>query len=214
MDARAPVEQLWWLEEDEPGAEPPPALALDERRMHVRAYHCWTGLLRGRAYPSAADLQAMPVELAPHSVLLDFSAGPADPRLVSIGERLRSECADGPPPRSVADVPSRSLLSRLTDHYLQIIANRAPIGFEAEFVSRRGFNTLYRGILMPLSSDDVAIDHIFGVINWKELADDDTVADLAAQVDRALTEAAGPAGTPTPWALAGEDAAMRRRPRA
>jgi hypothetical protein len=36
-------------------------------------------------------------------------------------------------------VPSRSLLSRLTDHYLQIIANSAPIGFEAEFVGQRGY---------------------------------------------------------------------------
>jgi hypothetical protein len=43
-------------------------------------------------------------------------------------------------------VPSRSLLSRLTDHYLQIIANRAPIGSKAEFVSQRGVNTMYRGI--------------------------------------------------------------------
>ena len=44
--------------------------------------------------------------------------------------------------RTIADVPSRSLLSRLTDHYLQIIANRAPIGFEAEFVNQRSENDL------------------------------------------------------------------------
>ena len=35
--------------------------------------------------------------------------------------------------RTISDVPSRSLLSRLTDHYMQIIANRSPVGFEAEF---------------------------------------------------------------------------------
>ena len=60
----------------------------------------------------------------------------------------------------VAEVPSRSLLSRLTDHYLQIIANRAPIGFEAEFVGTRGRTTMYRGILMPFSSNGDAIDFV------------------------------------------------------
>ena len=68
---------------------------------------------------------------------------------------------------------------------LQIIANCAPIGFEAEFVGQRGHNTLYRGILMPLSSDGEAIDFIYGVINWKEMADSAIVASLVDEVDRA-----------------------------
>jgi hypothetical protein len=50
---------------------------------------------------------------------------------------------------------------------MQIIANRAPIGFEAEFVNQRSENICYRGILMPFSSDGDAIDFIYGVINWK-----------------------------------------------
>ena len=79
-------------------------------------------------------------------------------------------------------------MSRLTDHYLQIIANRAPIGFEAEFVSQRGCSTMYRGILMPLSSDGDTIDFIYGVINWKELADADTTATLTAQLNGQLAD--------------------------
>ena len=93
---------------------------------------------------------------------------------------------------SIADVPARSLLSRLTDHHLQIIANRAPIGFEAEFVSQRGHNTLYRGILMPLSSDGEAIDFIYGVINWKEMADANTASVLATQVEAAVAASPSP----------------------
>ena len=68
-------------------------------------------------------------------------------------------------------MPSRSLLSRLTDHYMQIIANRAPVGFEAEFVNQRGRSICYRGILMPFSSDGDTIDFIYGVINWKDLGE-------------------------------------------
>jgi hypothetical protein len=85
-------------------------------------------------------------------------------------------------------VPNRSVLSRLTDHYLEVIANRAPIGFEAEFVNRRGNNTMYRGILMPLSTDGETIDNVYGVINWKEVADPETTAALVVEVNRALAQ--------------------------
>jgi hypothetical protein len=87
---------------------------------------------------------------------------------------------------TLADVPPRSLLSRITDHYMQILANQAPIGFEAEFVNQRGSTILYRGILLPFSSDDETIDFIYGVINWKELADQRTSDELLLQVDQAL----------------------------
>src|SRR3546814_4574277 len=85
-----------------------------------------------------------------------------------------------------SDVCSSDLL---TDHYLQIIANRAPIGFEAEFVGTRGNSTRYRGILMPFSSDEDTIDFIYGVINWRELVDAETQKKLNAEVDASLRAA-------------------------
>ena len=155
----------------------------DERRMHVRAYNYWVSLLHGRAYPSIEDLNPeLIADFGAHSVLLDFSKGIEDPRIQFLGRTLREECGIDVGIDRIADVPSRSLLSRLTDHYLQIIANRAPIGFEAEFVSQRGHNTLYRGILMPFSSDEDTIDFIYGVINWKEMVDAETQAKLTAEV--------------------------------
>jgi hypothetical protein len=86
-----------------------------------------------------------------------------------LGAAIRDECGLDDDMRNISEVPSRSLLSRLTDHYMQIIANRAPIGFEAEFVNQREANICYRGILMPFSSDGEAIDFIYGVINWKQV---------------------------------------------
>uniref|UniRef100_UPI0025FC1C64 hypothetical protein n=1 Tax=Novosphingobium sp. Chol11 TaxID=1385763 RepID=UPI0025FC1C64 len=88
--------------------------------------------------------------------------------------------------KRLSDVPGRSLLSRITDHYLQIIANQAPIGFEAEFVNQRGRTILYRGILLPFSSDQQAIDYIYGVINWKELAGQQTTDALLLEIDKSL----------------------------
>ena len=187
---------------DEPVAsEPKIEIGTDERRMHVRAYNHWVSLLRGRAYPSIEDLDPANIaDFGPHAVLLDFSRGIEDPVIAYLGTALRTECDLDASVTLISQVPSRSLLSRLTDHYLQIIANRAPIGFEAEFVSQRGFNTMYRGILMPFSSDEDTIDFIYGVINWKELVDAETQATLDAEV-MAAVRAAPPRPAPAPvWA--------------
>jgi len=155
-------------------AEPParPDIGTDERRMHVRAYNHWVSLLEGRDYPSIEDLDPASItDFAPNSVLLDFTAGRDNPATSYIGTAIRAECDLGDDIRHIDQVPSRSLLSRLTDHYMQIIANRAPVGFEAEFVNQRGHNICYRGILMPFSSDGDTIDFIYGVINWKDIGD-------------------------------------------
>jgi hypothetical protein len=186
--------------EDDGGIEVPPEIGLDERRMHVRAYNYWVSLLDGRAYPSikALDPEALG-DFGPNSVLLDFSEGGDDPRVAWLGDALREECDLLGDVRRISEVPKRSLLSRLTDHYMQIIANKAPIGFEAEFVGQRGKNTMYRGILMPFSSTGEVIDFIYGVINWKEIADSATASAIAHQASTALAAASQPGASPV-WA--------------
>ena len=187
-----------------PGIDDAPSasdIGTDERRMHVRAYNHWVSLLRGRAYPSIEDLDPGNIaDFGPHSVLLDFTAGVDDPAIAFLGKALREETGHDASITNISQVPSRSLLSRLTDHYLQIIANRAPIGFEAEFVGIRGHNTMYRGILMPFSSNDDTIDFIYGVINWKELVDAEQQAELDAEVAAALRAAPKVQATAPVWA--------------
>jgi hypothetical protein len=58
---------------------------------------------------------------------------------------------------------------------------------------------MYRGILMPFSSDGDTIDFIYGVINWKEVADTGTLEQLAREVDRAVASAPSAATSPV-WA--------------
>src|SRR4051812_33690825 len=166
------------------------AIGTDERRLHVRAYNHWVSLLRGRDFPSIEDLEPEDVEdFSSNSVLLDFTCGRDDPAMPYLGAAIRDECGLDDDMRTISEVPSRSLLSRLTDHYMQIIANRAPVGFEAEFQNQRDENISYRGILMPFSSDGDTIDFIYGVINWKKVGEtgdeesayDPTSAPLAAE---------------------------------
>lgn len=159
----------------------------DERRMHLRAYAYWVHLLHGRAIPSIDDLNpGNCLDFGPRGVLLDFSRGVQHPAVRYIGAALGNECGVGPSITDIGQVPRQSLLSRLTDHYLQIIANRAPIGFEAEFVATHGRNTLYRGLLMPFSSDGAAIDFVYGVINWKTVADTGTQVKLDTELAAAF----------------------------
>lgn len=175
-------------DDDETGREPlPMAVGRAERRLQVRAYSLWTSLLGERRFPSlsAFDLDALS-DLAPYGVLIDFSAASADPAIGRIGSALAQECG---PPGTIArlsDAPAGSLLSRIADHYREILTRQAPVGFEAEFVNWRGATVLYRGILLPFSSDDATIDHVFGVINWKELADARVAEELQLEIAGAI----------------------------
>lgn len=175
--------------EDEIVRDVPDMIGQDERRMQVRAYNHWAGLLEDRNFPSIDDLDPTVLhDFGPYSVLLDFTAGVENPGISYLGDKLAVECGVTGDISELADVPARSLLSRITDHYMQILANQAPIGFEAEFVNQRGLAILYRGILLPYSSDDDTIDFIYGVINWKEIADQRTTDELMLEIDQALEE--------------------------
>jgi len=181
--------------------ETPPTVGSDERRMQVRAYNYWASLLGDRSLPSIEDLSPEHLEdFGPNSVLLDFSTGLDNPAVVYLGTALRRECELQGAIQFINDVPPRSLLSRLTDHYLQIIANAAPIGFEAGFVNQRGAEILYRGILMPFSSDGETIDFVFGVISWKEMASREVADELGREVDAALRSSAGSSPVAPIWA--------------
>lgn len=176
--------------EEDVAIEPPPLISGDERRMQVRAYNFWTSQLHDKNYPSIEELDPQSVDdFRDYSVLLDFTSGIENPSIEYLGEKLRIECGLEHGVTYLDQVPSRSLLSRITDHYLQIIANRAPIGFEAEFVNDRGLTIMYRGILLPYSSDDDTIDFIYGVINWKEAVSSELDAALQLEVQQALAAA-------------------------
>ena len=188
--------------EDEVASDLPPAsIGQDERRMQVRAYNFWAGLLDNRNYPSIEDLNPTNLEdFGPYSVLLDFSVGIEDPAVQFIGSELGKECGSEGEIKRLSDVPPRSLLSRITDHYLQILANQAPIGFEAEFVNLAGNTVLYRGILLPFSSDDDTIDFIYGVINWKEMASAAAADELLLEIDQALAQESSESENDSPLA--------------
>lgn len=147
-------------------------VAPQERRMQVRAYNFWASRLGSRAFPDAAGFDPADLpDFGPHGVLLDLGGGADRPAIAWLGSALVEEAGISSRIRALSDVPRPSLLARITDRHGEVLASRAPVGFEADFVNRHGVKMLYRGILLPFSRDCVTIDAIFGVINGKERAD-------------------------------------------
>jgi hypothetical protein len=185
LDADLPAYALF--DDEDAAIEPPPIISGDDRRMQVRALNFWTSQLHDKNFPSIEELEPSAIEdFRDYSVLLDFTSGIENPSIDYLGDKLRAECGLSADVTYLDEVPRHSLLSRITEHYRQIIANHAPIGFEAEFVNDRGNVLMYRGILLPYSTDDDTIDFIYGVINWKEIAPADISEPLQIEVEHAL----------------------------
>ena len=180
-----------FVDDDSATSNPPPSpVGQDERRMQVRAYNHWASLLGNKRFPLIEDLEPEFLgDFGPHSVLFDFSTGSATPTIQFIGDTLSKECGLYEAIEELNEVPEGSLLSQIADNYLKVLAEQAPTGFEAEFVNAKGATVLYRGILLPYSSDSDTIDFVYAVINWKEVADAGTADALMQQIDEALETA-------------------------
>jgi hypothetical protein len=172
----------------EPAFDAPPSFRdVDERRLQMRAYLHWCALRGGRAMPSAADLDVARLDgLGPFAVLIGLGSGRRRPWLRFVGGRLRGDAAVPGTDVPLTRVPAGTVLARLTERCDEVVTSRSPVRVEAEFTSARGRETLCRGMLMPLSSDGEAIDALFGVINWKEIAPAALTRRIAAELAEAL----------------------------
>ncbi|MBW7835145.1 MAG: hypothetical protein H3C28_00705 [Sphingomonadales bacterium] len=166
-----------------------------ERRLILAFYEQWSALAADRPYPALTDFTAaMLAPYKPFAVLIDLRGGRDQPILRAIGGRIAARLGENLVGQALERAPRHSLLSRVTDHYLEVLANRAPVAFEATFHEALGEDIPYRAILAPLSDDGENIDFILGVVNWK--VETDTAAqaiDLAADLTalRAAAKAAG-----------------------
>lgn len=139
-----------------------------EQRLQNRAYRFWLGQVTGDEIPAVEDLRPAELEeFGPLGVLVDLTLGAAHPAIAYLGERLAAECGVSPNIFLLEEVPKYSLLSNLTEHCLEVVARRAPLGFDADLAMPGELPILYRSILLPYSSDGTTIDFVFGVISWK-----------------------------------------------
>lgn len=139
-----------------------------EQRLQNRAYRHWLSQIDGDEIPAVEDLRPGELdEFGPVGVLVDLTLGAAHPAIVFLGERLAAECGVSPSIFLLGEVPKSSLLSNLTEHCLEVVARRAPLGYDADLAMPGELPILYRSILLPYSSDGATVDFVFGVISWK-----------------------------------------------
>lgn len=150
--------------------QPGPVLAGDDRRMQVRAYNHWLAAIVGEELPAIEDLHPESLgDLGAHGVVFDLTMGIDRPVIVHLGEKLAAECGGEAEPFTLGEVAKGTLLSQVTEHCLDVVSTRAPVGFDADFVDSHGASVLYRSILLPYSSDGQIVDFVFGAINWKRV---------------------------------------------
>ncbi|MDA9180014.1 hypothetical protein N9R64_02230 [Emcibacteraceae bacterium] len=138
-----------------------------ERSITFCLYESWEKIAGSSGLPALKRLQRQEIEaFKSNLVLLDLRNGKDNPIFQVIGNGLTEDLEVDLVGRPIAEVPRRSMLSRVTDHYLEVLANRVPIAFEAEFVNREGEKALYRGILLPFSDDNQNINFILGGVRW------------------------------------------------
>lgn len=138
-----------------------------ERRITFCLYESWEKIAGSSGLPALKRLQRQEIEaFKSNLVLLDLRNGKDNPNFQVIGNGLTEDLEIDLVGRPLSEVPRRSMLSRVTDHYLEVLANRVPIAFEAEFVNLEGEKALYRGILLPFSDDNQNINFILGGVRW------------------------------------------------
>lgn len=151
-----------------------------ERRLNIRLLGYWQELRGERQFPTIGDFRREVIsDFQLFGFVLEFDSGPIDPVFRYVGSALARECGKELVDAKVSDVPRHTLLTQVTDHYLQVLANKAPIAFEAEFTNAADEEILYRSILLPFGKDGETIDHLAGAINFK-------IKDKAAEPASAL----------------------------
>jgi hypothetical protein len=146
----------------------------EERRLVLRLLAYWDDLRGDRDYPRADDIDSQTIgddwakcfllRLAPDTL--------GDSRLLHIGADLLSGLPDGAPD-TLAKVPKTALLHHAAGFADQTLAKAVPVSLGGEAVLADG-KTLFRSILLPLSNDGTAIDHLLGAANGRPIGADTT----------------------------------------
>jgi hypothetical protein len=138
-----------------------------ERRLHNRVTLHWQTLKRDSEFVLLKDFDPMVLEdSSTHGFLLDLTKAD-QPVLRFLGPVLRDEASIEGHDVLLTDVAKDTLLRRFAARYPEVSADRSAVSAEYDFITSAGYHVLCRGVLLPLSSDGVLLDHVYGVISWK-----------------------------------------------
>ena len=131
----------------------------DERRLVERVLHHWTEMAAGGwGFPQLNEIDPWMVGNDWANCLVIAVQSPVElSHFVAVGENL-----------AVALCPRDTLAGVLLSHLPRVLSVRRGLIVEGG-ATLRGVPVLYRGALLPLSEDGVAIDHMLGAANYRAL---------------------------------------------
>ncbi len=143
---------------------------ISERRRVRRLRHYWDRLRRGRAMPAMHDVdpRALPVAWSDCFVLATAEDA-REPTFVHVGNALTVDCGRRLSGEALSAVPATTLIDKATRGVAEVLATRAPLIVEGEFVHADGDTVLYRAIMLPFADDAEHVDHLLGAATCRRL---------------------------------------------
>lgn len=134
-----------------------------ERRLNMRLMAFWWDRRAARRFPSVEDFD--PAELSDvwcHCFTLHRHDPCGQCEFRFVGETIAEMSRLADTEITVDEVTKNSLLDHATRNIEQVLAQQVPVIHSGEFVNEAGERVMFRSILLPLSADQVAIDHVVG----------------------------------------------------
>jgi len=134
----------------------------EERRLVERVLRHWTKVAAGKRFPRLNEINPWMVGGDWANCLVITVQSPVElSHFVAVGKNL-----------AVALCARDTLAGLLLSHLPPVLSARRCLIVEGK-ATIRGAPILYRGALLPLSDDGVAIDHVLGAANHRTLLADD-----------------------------------------
>ena len=138
-----------------------------ENRLVGRALSHW-GKIRGtRKFPSYSDYRRQAVPYGEeHIFVINISDSEFSDEIVSAGKKVEEGFGHSPVGRKAIEVIPSSIENGLSFCRTAAVM-KMPIADIGRFSNANGAEIWYRSILLPLSSDQIRIDHVLGAFSFK-----------------------------------------------
>jgi hypothetical protein len=144
---------------------------LSERRLVLRLLDYWREARKERHWPAPDDFYPAAIpDLWEFCFVLDL-AGPADnaePVFSYIGTYHKQMYDLDLAGVALTDADQNTLIGRAASYAGDVVSRSVPVTYGGQFIDSRGYNVLYRSIMLPLSRDNQAITAILGAASCRE----------------------------------------------
>ncbi len=141
---------------------------LRERRLNMRLMAFWWDRRGDRRFPSLKDFDPEALaDIWPHCFSLVAHDPPQKSVFRFIGDAIAESLSGAEGKITIDSLTKDSLLDHATRNIDRVLEQRVPVVTSGEYFDPGGNAIVFRGILLPVSSDQQTIDFIVGTARCK-----------------------------------------------